>query len=158
MDRLAKEGDSNSIVFTKPKQKKRFDFSYSGIKTAVLYYVQKQRAKPSWTEKDEHRLQRDVAASFQKHAVRWLVDKTMDAVSYTRVKHVAVGGGVSANSHLRARMLEESQASGIKLWLSPLALSGDNAAMIACRGWQLFQLGHKTRLNLAADPNLKIRG
>ena len=158
MDRLAKEGDSNSIVFTKPKQKKRFDFSYSGIKTAVLYHVQKQRAKPGWTEKDEHRLQRDVAASFQKHAVRWLVDKTMDAVSYTRVKHVAVGGGVSANSHLRARMLEESQASGIKLWLSPLALSGDNAAMIACRGWQLFQLGRKTRLNLAADPNLKIRG
>jgi N6-L-threonylcarbamoyladenine synthase len=158
MDRLAKEGNPDAIVFTKPKQKNRFDFSYSGIKTAVLYHVQKQRAKAGWTEKDEQILRRDVAASFQKHAVLWLVDKTMDAVEHTQVKHIAVGGGVSANSHLRARMTEEAQANGIKLWLSPLALSGDNAAMIACRGWQLFKFGHRARLNLAADPNLKIQG
>jgi len=158
MDRLAKEGNPDAIVFTKPKQKNRFDFSYSGIKTAVLYHVQKQRAKAGWTEKDEQVLRRDVAASFQKHAVRWLVDKTMDAVEHTHVKHIAVGGGVSANSHLRARMTEVTQALGIKLWLSPLPLSGDNAAMIACRGWQLFKSGHKAGLNLAADPNLKIKG
>lgn len=158
MDRLAKEGNADAVVFTKPKQKKRFDFSYSGIKTAVLYHVQTQRAQPGWSETHEKNLQRDIAASFQKHAISWLVDKTMDAVTYTGVKHVAVGGGVSANSHLRARMTEETRARGIKLWLSPLALSGDNAAMIACRGWQLFKSGHKARLNLAADPNLKIRG
>lgn len=158
MDRLAKEGDPEAIVFTKPKQKNRFDFSYSGIKTAVLYHVQKQRAKPGWSESDEQRLRRDVAASFQRHAIRWLVDKTMDAVRHTRVKHVAVGGGVSANSHLRTRMTEEANANGVKLWLSPLPLSGDNAAMIACRGWQLFKLGRRAALNLAADPNLKIQG
>ena len=121
-------------------------------------FAHRQRAKAGWTEKDEQILRRDVAASFQKHAVRWLVDKTMDAVEHTHVKHIAVGGGVSANSHLRARMTEEAQANGIKLWLSPLSLSGDNAAMIACRGWQLFQSGHRARLNLAADPNLKIQG
>jgi N6-L-threonylcarbamoyladenine synthase len=158
MDRLAKEGNPDAIPFTKPKQKNRFDFSYSGIKTAVLYHVQKQRARAGWSEKDEQRLRRDVAASFQRHAVRWLVDKALDAAEYTKSKHIAVGGGVSANSHLRALMTKETQTRGIQLWLSPLALSGDNAAMIACRGWQLFKSGHKAGLNLAADPNLKIKG
>lgn len=156
LDRLAKEGNPDAVAFTKPKQKKRFDFSYSGIKTAVLYHVQKERAQAGWNEEKEEKLRRDVAASFQRHAISWLVEKSMDAASHKKAKHIAVGGGVSANSHLRARMQEETSAAGIKLWLSPLPLSGDNAAMIACRGWENFQSGKKARLNLAANPNLKI--
>ena len=157
LDRLAREGDPKAVFFTKPKQKNRFGFSYSGIKTAVLYHVQKQRNKPGWSEKNEQQLQKDVAASFQRHAVNWLVEKTMDAVRFKKARHIAVGGGVSANSYLRQRMTEEAVVAGVKLWLSPLALSGDNAAMIACRGFQI----HKSRkkkfpLRLTANPNLKI--
>ncbi len=156
LDRLAKEGNPDAVAFTKPKQKNRFGFSYSGIKTAVLYHVQKARSRAGWNEQDEEQLRRDVAASFQRHAISWLVEKTMDAVQLKKAGHVAVGGGVSANSHLRARMAQETAAAGVKLWLSPLPLSGDNAAMIACRGWECFQSGKKSSLNLAANPNLKI--
>ncbi len=157
LDRLAREGDPGAVFFTKPKQKNRFGFSYSGIKTAVLYHVQKQRGRPGWSEKDEEKLQKDVAASFQRHAINWLVEKTMDAARFKKSGHIAVGGGVSANSYLRARMTEEAAKAGVRLWLSPLPLSGDNAAMIACRGFQI----HKSRpkkfpLRLTASPNLKI--
>ena len=175
MDRLAREGNSDAVFFTKPKQKNRlgrdanhrgiplghdahrFSFSYSGIKTAVLYHVQKQRAQTGWNEEKEQRLQKDVAASFQRHAISWLVEKTMDAVQFKNMKHVAVGGGVSANSYLRQRMTEETQKAGVKLWLSPLPLSGDNAAMIACRGFQIFKSRkQKFPLSLTANPSLKI--
>ena len=158
MDRLAREGNPEAVRFTKPKQKNRFDFSYSGIKTAVLYHVQKQRSREGWSEEDEKKLQKDVAAGFQRDAINWLVEKTMDAVAFKKTRHVAVGGGVSANSYLRRRMTEEALAAGIKLWLSPLPLSGDNAAMIACRGFQIFKSRKKKfPLSLTANPNLRIK-
>ncbi|MCB9799309.1 MAG: tRNA (adenosine(37)-N6)-threonylcarbamoyltransferase complex transferase subunit TsaD [Candidatus Omnitrophica bacterium] len=157
IDRLAREGNPDAIRFTKPKQKRRFDFSFSGVKTAVLYYVQNQRRQPDWNEEREKQLQKDLAASFQKAAVSWLVDKTLDAAVYKKVKTVIVGGGVSANSHLRQSLTETAAHQGLKVSFPTMALAGDNAAMIARRGVELYRSGKRASLKLTANPNLKIK-
>ena len=155
LDKLAQQGNPKAVLFTKPKQKKRFAFSYSGIKTAVLYHAQKERARPGRTAEDEQKYIRDIAASFQRSAIGWLVEKAMDAMDYLQVKDIAVGGGVSANSYLRKRMAEETSKAGLRLWIAPLPLTGDNAAMIARRGFELRKRRPAT-LKLAANPNLKL--
>ncbi len=162
LDKLAPQGNPTAVFFTKPKQKERFgrdanhcfDFSYSGIKTAVLYHAQKERARPGRTQAQEVQYARDIAASFQHHAIGWLVEKTMAAAAHLQVKTIAVGGGVSANSYLRKRMSEETLKAGLQLCLAPLSLTGDNAAMIARRG---FEIRHRrASLKLTANPNLKL--
>ena len=150
IDRIAQTGNPKIFRFTRPKQEGRFDFSFSGIKTAVRNVI----AAPPKTGKDEWIT--DLCASFQETVAGWLVEKTIDACRARRVKEVVVGGGVSANSRLRSLLVQEAQTYGIRVWFPPLSLTVDNAAMIARRGWELYRRGKRSNWKLSAHPNLRI--
>ncbi len=151
MDKLAAKGNPKAFPFTEPKQKGRFDFSFSGIKTASLYAVQKERR--SFAEAQDDTLPstfiQDMAASFQEAVVKWLVKKTLAAADDKKVRDIVAGGGVSANSALRKSLTEEGSACGLNVWFPPGALTVDNAAMIARRGLELY----KTK-SLKRKPNV----
>jgi N6-L-threonylcarbamoyladenine synthase len=153
LDKLARRGDSHAVHFTKPKQDKRFDFSFSGIKTAVLYLLQDPKTKKL---KSGAPSVKDIAASFQHAVIGWLVEKALDAVGFKGVSDIVVGGGVSANSYLREKLTQDAAVKGIKVWFPPFALSTDNAAMIARRGFELYKNGIRSSLNMAGDPGLAI--
>lgn len=147
IDRLAREGDERAFTFTLPRQKGTYDFSFSGIKTAVFYLVRKQPViTPGF--------QRDMAASFQHAVVSWLVEKTFRAVRDRKASCLVVGGGVSANSALRERLVEEGGEHGIEVRIPVLSLTNDNAAMIARRGLDLYDEGIRAPRTLSANPNL----
>jgi len=155
LDRLAKEGNPRAVAFTKPKQKNRYDFSFSGIKTAVLYYYQREHSK----HKSQQALDcfhRDLAASFQNAVVSWLVEKTMAAAKEYSVSDIVVGGGVSANAALRTRLTAAGEEDGLCIRFPHLSLTNDNAAMIARRGLELFKKGRRAAATLSGDPNLRM--
>ena len=148
IDRLARKGNPKTFRFTRPKQAGRFDFSFSGIKTAVRYL----RSNPRW----DSRQVADLCASFQETVTRWLVEKTIDACRFKKVNQVMVGGGVSANSRLRALLPQEAAPYGIRAYFPPFSLTIDNGAMIARRGWELYRAGKRSDWKISANPNLKI--
>ena len=153
LDKLAKEGNPQAFHFTRPKQDERFNFSFSGVKTAVLYQFQDPKTgKPNPAEPS----QKDMAASFQHAVIGWLVEKTLDAAGFKGVFDIVVGGGVSANSYLREKLMRDAAAKGIKVWFPPFVLSTDNAAMIARRGWELHKKGIRSSLKMTGDPGLAI--
>ncbi len=186
IDRLAQKGNPNAFRFTQPKQAGRFDFSFSGIKTAVVHLVknppltptpawpagrlsQRERVKhvPSLSSLSPQRGERvrvrgkfltDLSASFQETVVRWLVEKTIDACRAKKVRTVAVGGGVSANSRLRSLLPEEASLYKISVMFPPFPLTLDNGAMIARRGYELHQQGRRSDWKLSAHPNLPMGG
>ena len=153
LDKLAAKGNPKAILFKKPKQEKPLDFSFSGIKTAVLYAMKdlKTGLRKADAPSDE-----DLAASFQYSVVRWIVEKALNACELKAVRHLVVGGGVSANSHLRAELIRQAEEKGIQVWIPERSLTGDNAAMIARRGLELFKQGKVADLHLTASPNLRI--
>ncbi len=152
IDRLAQKGNPQAFRFTKPRQEGRFDFSFSGIKTAVRNVI----ASPVCSAPRNDRILNDLCASFQETVVGWLVEKTIDACRTQKVKEVVVGGGVSANSRLRRLLGEEARPYGIRVWFPPLALTVDNAAMIARRGWELYRNGKRSDWKISALPNMRI--
>lgn len=177
IEKLAREGAPHAFHFTRPRQKNPLDFSFSGIKTAVLYEIQKriaphQPGKPGTTvggsirrastgrnasmglERLTPTLKADLCASFQQAVVDWLVEKTMAASKQMRTEVVVVGGGVSANSFLRDRLIEAGKKQGIEVWFPPLMLTTDNAAMIARCGLDHYRRGQRSPWDLTADPNL----
>lgn len=154
IDKLAKSGDPDVFKFTKPKLQGEFDFSYSGIKTAVLYLVQKQNQNGNSSA--DPAFIRNIAAGFQKAAVSWLVEKTLAAAETKKVKHIVVGGGVSANSHLRESLTREGKARGFEVLFPAFLLTMDNAGMIARRGYELYRGGKRNSLKLAGNANLKM--
>lgn len=154
LDKLARQGDPNTVPFTQPKLDPRFGFSFSGVKTAVLYKMKDPKTgKPL---PDAPSVQ-DMAASFQSAAIGWLVKKVLDAAEFKGVKDIVVGGGVSANSYLREKLTRDAAMKDIKVWFPPFVLSTDNAAMIARRGFELYQNGKRSKLNMTGDPALQIR-
>jgi N6-L-threonylcarbamoyladenine synthase len=147
IDRLAKHGNPNR--FHLPRSMARsgdFNFSFSGLKTAVRYLLPKL----------EGDYQADLCASFQEAVVDVLVQKTIRAAERSGVHLVTVSGGVSANSRLRSKMLEATTSAGLDLKLASPALSTDNAAMIAYVALERYLLGYRTDLGEDADPNLKL--
>jgi N6-L-threonylcarbamoyladenine synthase len=154
LDKLAKQGNPRAVHFTKPKQDKRFAFSFSGIKTAVLYLLQDPKTKKP---KPGAPLVKDIAASFQHAVIGWLVEKSLDACEFKGVSDIVAGGGVSANSYLREKLTRDAAIQGIKVWFPPFVLSTDNAAMIARRGFELHKNGIRSSLNMTGDPGLKIQ-
>lgn len=156
MDQLAASGDPKAFKFTRPKQDQRFDFSFSGIKTAVLQEINKMGAGARHAVPLPEKYVRDMAASFQNAVVGWLVEKTLNAADFKGVGDIVAGGGVSANSALRKRLTEEGKALGIEVWFPPNALTVDNAAMIARRGIELYDGGKRDTLALTGIPNLKM--
>ena len=146
IDRIARDGDPNAIPFPRPMRGDGHDFSFSGLKTAVVQYVRKH---PD-TEVA------DVAASFQAAIVDVLVDKLVGAAAETGIDTVVIGGGVAANSALRARMLELQEHSGLRVVIPPVALCTDNAAMVGAVAAYRLAADGPSPLDGAVVPNLRL--
>lgn len=149
VDKLAQEGEAN-IDFPKAMIKDGYDFSFSGIKSAVLNYLNGKKMKKEDYKKE------DVAASFQQAVVEVLVSKAIKATLDKGYDKLVLSGGVSANSRLRDYAGLRAQEKGIKLYYPPLSLCTDNAAMIGSSGYYRYINGERSSLSLNARPNLKI--
>lgn len=156
IDRLAQQGNPNLFWFTKPRVSGKYDFSFSGIKTAVLHAVCGTGKTVQLPVQLSEQKLRDLCASFQFSVTEWVLEKTLLACEDYKIKTIAVGGGVSANSRLRTRFQEECRLRGMELFIPPLALTLDNAAMIARLGYAYYQKGIKTNLKLSANSSLEF--
>ncbi|PRX21109.1 O-sialoglycoprotein endopeptidase [Orenia metallireducens] len=152
IDKLAKEGDSQAIDLPRPLiYDDNYDFSFSGLKTAVLNYINQKK------QKGEEIPKADLAASFQQAVVDVLTAKVVKAAQDKKVKRVLLSGGVSANSHLRRELEEKLDELEIKLYYPQPRLCTDNAAMIGTAGYFKYQLtGEIAPYSLNANPNLKL--
>jgi N6-L-threonylcarbamoyladenine synthase len=150
LDKLATTGNPRYYRFPRAVMKEEFQFSFSGLKTAMALYL----AKLQPDEFEKHKA--DIAASFQEAVVDVLVKKTLRAVEETRVHHVTISGGVAANSRLRARLGEEIERMGGRLFYPSLSLCTDNAAMIAAAGFFNFEKHGPGELIANAIPNLRL--
>lgn len=139
IDRLAQSGNPEAFSFPKAYlEKGSLDFSFSGIKTAVAYFVKKYGSPSDTSSAPTYRLE-DLAASFQEAVVDVLVEKTMLAVERFGVRHVAVAGGVAANTRLRTRLREEAAYRRLHLYIPGIRYCTDNAVMIAMAGYRLWK-------------------
>jgi N6-L-threonylcarbamoyladenine synthase len=146
IDRLAPLGNPRAFAFPRPMLDGGFDFSFSGLKTAVVRAVDRSpEAAPA-----------DVAASFQAAIVDVLVAKCDRAIAVTAARTIALGGGVAANSALRAAIAELASRRGVTCALPSLAYCTDNAAMIAAAGHHVLATRGPSTLSLAADPSLEL--
>ncbi|MDE6872102.1 MAG: tRNA (adenosine(37)-N6)-threonylcarbamoyltransferase complex transferase subunit TsaD [Bacteroidales bacterium] len=145
VDRLAKLGDPDRFHFAKPHVP-GFDYSFSGVKTSLLYFVRDQIAiDPDFMEKNKE----DICASFQRTLIEILMDKLIKAARQTGIKEITIGGGVSANSGLRNAVTEEGRKRGWNTYLPEFKFTTDNAAMIAIAGWFHYMNGERTSLDVA---------
>ncbi len=180
ISRIAEEGDPNAIAFPRPMLNSNdFDFSFSGLKTAVLYYLRdgklaksrfdtESASEPARTreglrrEGDKRLEQANIAASFEQAVVDVLVSKTAKALKKYKVKSLIVGGGVAANKKLRTSLtiLVEKLFPDTHLFLSPVWLTGDNAAMISVaayfRSQKTKKLSHRQIEKIRAQGNLDL--
>jgi N6-L-threonylcarbamoyladenine synthase len=151
IDAMATQGDPHAIAFPRAMATSEdLDFSMSGLKTAVLRYVQQEQRAGRDIDLP------DVAASFQEAIVDVQVQKTIAAARACGVATVLLGGGVVANTRLRDRLAAEGAEAGLRVLFPPLELCTDNAAMIACLGAARLARGERTSLDIAADPNLRL--
>ncbi len=145
VDRLAKEGDPRRFRFAKPNIP-GLDYSFSGIKTSLLYFLRDRlKEDPEFLKNN----MADLCASFQKDLIDILLKKLILAVKETGIREVALSGGVSANSGLRARIEEEGRRRGWNTYLPALRFTTDNAAMIAITGYYRYQRGLFAPLDIA---------
>jgi N6-L-threonylcarbamoyladenine synthase len=135
IDDLSTQGDPRAIDFPRAYLPETFDFSFSGLKTAVLHFLRQNGAQAGSMDQ---RLAADIAASFQAAVVDVLVRKTEWAIRKTHITRVALSGGVSANSELRKRMMKLGDEKEIGVFIPSIALCTDNAAMIAAAGFHHF--------------------
>lgn len=149
IDKLAQSGNPNAISFPVGMAKEHnFDFSFSGLKSAVINYLHTAEMKKETVSKE------DVAASFQKAVVDVLVSKTMAAAELTGLKTIALAGGVAANSGLRKALEQACAARGLRLCRPDPILCTDNGAMIGCRAYYMAEAGDFAPWTLNADPRL----
>lgn len=151
VEALAREG-KNAVALPKMlKGAGGYDFSYSGLKTAVINYVHgKEQKGESWNKAD-------VAASFQSAALDILVEKTVEGAREKGVSVVTAGGGVVANGYLREKLTSACARAGLKLVLPEKKRCTDNAAMIACEGLIQYRAGNFAPLSLNASPSIPLR-
>ncbi len=134
IDQLAKEGNPNRFTFTKPKVE-GLNFSFSGLKTQILYFVQKNvKENPNFIEENKA----DVCASIQNIIIEILIDKLKLAVAETGINQIAIGGGVSANSGIRTTLKNAESKYGWKTFIPKFEYTTDNAAMIGIVGYYKF--------------------
>jgi len=153
IDRLARQGDPNFVTFPRPRLE-GYDFSFSGLKTAVLYYLNQFSETERIRLLEQHRA--DLCAAFQQAVVDVLIDALRRAIQETGFRHVAIVGGVSANSALRAAAQALAEELDVRLYIPPLAYCMDNAAMIAITGYFKARAGLESPLTLAAVPALTV--
>lgn len=149
VDRLAKDGDEQAVLLPRAMIKtKDYSFSLSGLKTAVINYV---------NEKGRDRIDLpDLCASFQAAIVDVLVEKTFRAAGERKVEQIVLAGGVVANSYLRQRMLEEGQKKGFRIYFPAFGLCTDNAAMIAAAAFSHYAKKEFIGLEFEPDPGLSL--
>lgn len=151
IDKLAKEGNPEAITFPRVKMDKdSLDFSFSGVKTAVINYLHKAE------QKGEEINKADVAASFQCAVTDALCEHTIEGALRVGARTVALAGGVASNSDLREKMTQKCKKHGINVVYPPPVLCTDNAAMIAAAGYYLFKDGKVADLELNAVPSLPL--
>jgi N6-L-threonylcarbamoyladenine synthase len=150
LDRLAQSGDPNAIRFPRAATDRGYDFSLSGLKTAVVRHVKAEQAAGRDPRPE------DLAASFQEAVVEVQVDKTIAAAREKAVGTIVLGGGVVANTRLRELMSERAQQHGLDLLIPSPELCTDNAAMIACAGYHRLIRGERTPLEVGASPSLPL--
>ncbi len=141
LENLAKEGKT-SINFPVAMNDNSFNFSFSGLKSYVVNYVNNEKSKGNYVEKA------DVAASFQVAAVKQLTNKVESAIQKFRVKNMVIAGGVSANGYLREEMTKLAEKYNVDLSIPPLKYCTDNAAMIAAAAFPLFYKGEFEKFSL----------
>ncbi|MBL78284.1 MAG: tRNA (adenosine(37)-N6)-threonylcarbamoyltransferase complex transferase subunit TsaD [Acidimicrobiales bacterium] len=152
IDRLAGDGDPTAFAYPRSlvqenpdtlPDDRRFAFSFSGLKTAVVNHVRNEPDVPT----------ADVAASFQEAVVDALVTKARWAVEATGARGACLGGGVAANSRLREAFLDECESLGVRAFLPSRSMCTDNAAMVAAAGWWRLSMFGPSPLDTGADPN-----
>ena len=152
IDKMAKQGHPH-YTLPSPKTQGKYDFSFSGLKTAVLQMIQREEKKGETIVKE------DVAYAFQETALHQMVTKTISAVEDFRPKTLVLAGGVAANSRLRELITEEMNAyPEVKLIIPGIKYCTDNAAMIGAAGYVAFQHSQFGDLSAAADPGLEMPG
>ncbi len=151
IDKVSKEGNPDAIAFPRAKvDGSDYDFSFSGLKSAVLNYLN------SCEMKGETFCQADVAASFQKAVVDVLTEHSMQAVESCGIKKFAIAGGVASNSALREALAKECEKRGVTFYHPSPLLCTDNAAMIGAAGYYEYVKGVRHGYDLNAVPNLKL--
>lgn len=152
IDKYSRTGNPKAYKFTKPKVE-GLDFSFSGLKTAVLYFIQKEvRNDPAFIEKNRD----DICASIQYTIVEILMDKLKKAVKQTGIKHIAIGGGVSANSGIRLALKDAEGKYGWKTYVPKFEYTTDNAAMIGIVGYFKYLKGEFSDLSVSAQARYKF--
>ncbi len=151
VDNASKTGDPYAIQFPRGTVADNpYDFSFSGIKSAVLNYINKAKMKEETINIP------DLCASFQEAVTDSLVSRAIGLCKERGYKKLAIAGGVASNSHIRSRLEQECAANNIKFYRPSPVLCTDNAAMIACAGYYEYLKGQRDGLDLNACPNLKL--
>ena len=150
IDKAAEGGDASIVRFPRALRDRPYDFSFSGLKTSVVTYLEKAKASASVPPLP------DVAAAVQEAIIDVLVAKTFNAVEHTGVERVAGGGGVLANRRLRERLAEEADRRGVALHLPSPALCTDNGAMIAAAGEFRLERGDITPWGVDVSSSLRL--
>jgi len=151
VDKYAQDG-SAIYKFTKPKVKEHH-FSFSGLKTGILYFIQKKvKEDPNFITKNLN----DICASVQNTIAEILMDKLKMTVKETGIKQVAIAGGVSANSEIRKRLQSAQTHLGWTCYIPKFEYTTDNAAMIAIAAYQKYKLGLYNNQTITANPRLKV--
>jgi N6-L-threonylcarbamoyladenine synthase len=163
IDKLAAGGDPTFVDFPRPHlDGGSLDFSFSGLKTSVLYYLRKigfSSAAPKVKLANSMAYDEfvaDVCASFQAAVVDVLIEKTLAAARRYNVKDIAIAGGVAANSELRRRMAAAAENQGLRLYIPKFEYCTDNGAMVAMAGFLKLKEGKTSSLELTAEPSLEL--
>ncbi len=152
IEKCSKLGDKNKFHFTIPKIKSsELDFSFSGLKTALLY---------TWQKIEKNKLKEsinDLAASYQNAIINTLINRLEKAVQKTGISTITISGGVAANKNLREITKNWEQKNKLSVYYPPMEYCTDNAAMIALTGYHRYKNGEKSSMSLVPDPNLSMK-
>jgi N6-L-threonylcarbamoyladenine synthase len=151
IDKYAQKGNPNAFAFSKPKVA-GLDFSFSGLKTAVLYFLQREtKENPDFIKENLE----DICASFQATVIGILMDKLKKASKQTNIKQIAIGGGVSANNGIRKALKDAEKEQGWKSFVPKFEYTTDNAAMIGIVGYYKFLEGSFSDFSVTAKARMK---
>jgi len=143
IERLAQKGKANSIKFPVIKTENPLDFSFSGIKTAVIYFLKDKGYREESFSRLPFNLKKDLCAAFQETLFDYLVKKSFLACQIKKSRQLVIGGGVAVNRYLRQKFQKEAQEQNLEVYFSPSSLCLDNAVMIAGLGYVLFKKGRR---------------